>query len=85
MTDEQSGGDTDCCVVCGAPRDEWVQRVIIGELTPSDVNHDRKEEGLGPICGSHECKMSVSDELIAMYGTVSKAARFGGPGYQNYD
>ncbi|MFC5135478.1 MULTISPECIES: hypothetical protein [Haloferacaceae] len=75
--------DTECCVVCGAPREEFIQAVLIGELTVAEVNYDREEEDLEPICGRHDCKIAVSEELIDMYGTLSKAARFGGPGWRN--
>lgn len=80
-----SGGpsdDTERCVVCDKPRDEFRRTVIIGELTVNDVNHQREQDGEGPICGAHDCKMEVSGELLDRYSTLSPAARFGGPGWQ---
>lgn len=74
---------TDRCVACDDTRDEWPSdSVFVGELMRSEVNRDRDQEGLGPICGSHDCRLERSEELHEMYGTISKAARFGGPGWR---
>lgn len=74
--------EDDRCVVCGDPRQEWpTEVVLIGELTRHEVNRDLDERGEGPLCGRHECKHERSDVLLDLYGTLSKAARFGGPGY----
>ena len=70
-----------CCVVCGTPRSEFPRdNVVLGELTRTDINHDRQERGLGPFCGSHSCKLELSDEMLDMYSTIRPAARFGGSG-----
>ena len=81
MNDNENNG-TEWCVVCDKPRDEWPRdSVLIGEFTRGEINHQREEEGLDPFCGSHDCKMELSEELLDMYGTLFPAARFGGPGW----
>lgn len=78
--------ETDRCVECDAPREEWPRdRVITGELTRGDVNGIRSREGnLGPIC-SKACMLERDGEYRELFGHGYQppAPRFGGPGRYN--
>ena len=58
MTAEQT------CVVCEDPREEWPRdRVILGELTRGDVNMERRDADVGPIC-SRSCMLELGFDVL---------------------
>jgi hypothetical protein len=51
------------CVVCGCDESEFNVGIALGELTLSDVNSERMNVSLGPIC-SRSCLLELGDGVF---------------------
>lgn len=65
------------CVVCDCDESEFKDGIVLGELTLGDVNYDRMDVGLGPVC-SRSCMLELGYDVLPHreLGTLTIADRF---------